>query len=137
MENRDYTGRKILEYQFLGTKFRARNYRSMLRRVARMLQERYPNTFDSLAVQVQGNKPYFSEQREDLTEAWKLPKGPLFIETNFNSNTIVEVCYALISKFGLPAESLKLCVEAVRSRAIKSTVEHKPKKPPRDDNESD
>lgn len=137
MENRDYTGRKILEYELFGTKVPARNYKKMLLRVARMLQERYPDTFDSLAVQVQGDKPYFSEQREDLKDARKLPKGPLFIETNFSANKIVEVCYALISKFGLPADSLKLCVEPVRSRAIKGTVEHKPKKPPWDPNESD
>ncbi len=74
----------------------------MLRLVARTLQERSP-TFDSLAVQVQGNKPYFSERREDLTGGLEVAQGaPLYIETNFNSNTIVEVCYALISKFGLP-----------------------------------
>jgi hypothetical protein len=119
-ESEDYSGRNIRGFEFDGTKVPVRDYKQLLLLLIRALQERHRERFDALALQIGGNKPYFSASSADLRSPHKLPEGKLFVETNLNNNLKVTICFRLVRAFGHPAESLKLDVEPFRTRAIRT-----------------
>ncbi len=108
----DFSGRSIRSFKLAGNTVSVGSYKELLLGVIKILQEKDAGRFETVAPQIRGRGPYFSEQSNELRLPHKLP-GKLFVETNLNANLIVAICRRLAQPFG---ETLDLDVVPFRSR---------------------
>jgi hypothetical protein len=115
VEDEDFSGRSVRSFELAKQKVPVGSYKELLLEVIRVLQEQDLGRFETVAPQIRGRGPYFSQLAENL----RLPKeikGKLFVETNLNANLIVTICRRLAEAFG---ENLKLDVAPIRTRRQK------------------
>lgn len=117
----DFTGKSIRGFEFAGEKLIVGTYKEMLVLLARQLLRAHPDKFEAVAERVRGQRPYFSNRRDDLRDPRELKPG-LYIETNFPANQAVKVSRDLVEAFGYPPASLLLDVVPFRTRAVKRTA---------------
>lgn len=117
----DFTGKAIRGFEFDGNKITVGTYKEMLLALAQWLLRAKPAEFDAAVRRVRGQKPYFSDRKDDLRHPRELKPG-FYIETNFPANQAVKVCRDLVQAFGYPAASLHLDVVPFRTRAVKRTT---------------
>lgn len=117
----DFTGKAIRGFEFDREKKVVGTYKEMLVLLADQLLRKHADKFDTVVARVRGQKPYFSNRKDDLRDPRELKPG-LYIETNFPANQAVKVCRDLVEAFGYPAASLHLDVVPFRTRAIKRTT---------------
>ncbi|MEK0351073.1 MAG: hypothetical protein QQN60_07595, partial [Nitrosopumilus sp.] len=56
-------------------------------------------------------RPYFTKNDSLLRNAKQIGKTSIFVETNLNANSIVKLCYDVISIFGYSKNDLRISVE--------------------------
>jgi hypothetical protein len=117
----DFTGKAIRGFEFDGDKVAVGTYKEMLLELAQLLLRAKPGEFNGAVQRVRGQKPYFSNRKEDLRDPRELKPG-LYMETNFPANQAVKVCRDLVQAFGYPTASLHLDVVPFRTRAVKRTT---------------
>jgi hypothetical protein len=114
----NFSGRSIRGFELAGHKVSVGSYKELLLGIIKLLQEQDLDRFETVAPQIRGRGPYFSERPDELRIHHRLTKGKLFVETNLNANLIVAICRRLVEAFG---ESLKLDVVPFRTRQQKGT----------------
>ncbi len=114
----DFTGKAIRGFEFGGEKAVVGTYKEMLVSLAGQLLRKHANKFDTVVARVRGQKPYFSDRKDDLREL----KPGLYVETNFPANQAVKVCRDLTEAFGYSSASLRIDVVPFRTRAVKRTA---------------
>jgi hypothetical protein len=115
----DFSGRSIRSFKLAGNTVSVGSYKDLLLGVIKILQEKDPDRFETVAPQIRGRGPYFSENPNDLRLHHQLKKGKLFVETNLNANLIVAISVRLAEAFG---ETLELDVVPFRSRQRRPTL---------------
>ena len=115
----DLTGRRIRAVVFDGERIPVGSFRDALEWVVAKLQEKHSSTFDTIAPQVRGRGPYFSEQAKQLRHPSKVASSKLYMETNLSSTMIAQTCRRLVEAFGYDSKALQFDVEPVRTRAHK------------------
>lgn len=117
----DFTGKAIRGFEFGGDKVAVGTYKEMLLALAQLLLRAKPGEFNAAVQRVRGQKPYFSNRKEDLRDPREIKPG-LYVETNFPANQAIKVCRDLVQAFGYTAASLQLDVVPFRTRAVKRTT---------------
>jgi hypothetical protein len=103
-----YTGKSIEEFTFKETKYIVESWIDLLLKLCDVLIARHGRDFDR-ALSLSGRKrPYFSQNPDVLRVPRKLDNATIFVESNLSANSIVGLCFDLVSLFGYSDSDLTI-----------------------------
>lgn len=106
--SKGFTGKSVREFSFKGTKYIVESWIDLLLKLCGVLVVRHEHDFDR-ALSLSGRKrPYFSQNPDVLRSPRKLDNSRIFVESNLSANSIVKLCFDLVSLFGYSDADLKI-----------------------------
>jgi hypothetical protein len=107
----DYISKKVRLFTLLGTTHHPHSWKELLVTVAEEMYRRHTSEFDK-CLSLQGPRMvYFSLRGNELRQPAHIAGSKLFVETNFNANSIVRRSRELMALFGHEYDDLSITAE--------------------------
>lgn len=109
---KDYKGKTARAVRFYDEWYEAHTWKEAAMAVFEAARRRNAPQFEEAAVTIVGRKrPYITRNQDKLRYAAPIPNTPLYFETNLSSNSMVKLCYTLITRMGYDREVLQFETE--------------------------
>ncbi len=105
-----YKKKKIDSFIFEGKVHSVKTWQDLLLQLCNILYSKNPPLFENTVLQIKGSqRPYFAkEERKIKNIAKKLTDTNIFVETKFDSNSIVKLCHTVLQSMNLPINLLEI-----------------------------
>lgn len=97
-----FTNTKPISFTFLKQVYPVRTYKEILIRLSNALARIHGDEFSKVLDLI----PYFSRDKNDLRDAFRLTGSGIYVETNTNSNQKVGLCFDMIRLMGHTEDDL-------------------------------
>lgn len=102
-----FTGKQVVAVHFQGQRYLVDTWKDGLLAVLALLREQKPAQFETVAPTMRGRtKPYITRESAELRTSERIPSTPFYVETNLSSESIVRLCYKMLSELGYPESTL-------------------------------
>jgi hypothetical protein len=103
-----YTGKKVRAIVFQGTRYEVHTWKDAMLSLFEALRSQDQPKFEQTALTLIGRKrPLITRDSKALRAPQRIPNtSSLYVETNLGAQTIVKVCYTLLTKLGYPKSDL-------------------------------
>ena len=108
----NYTGKTVKAIIFQDRRCESSTWKESALALCEELRRQNPDKFKQTAVELVGRKrPYISHDKDKLRKPEPIPNTPLFFETNLSANSMVRLCYRLITQMGYDESALQFEIE--------------------------
>lgn len=106
----DYTGKSITGFSFKNKRYEVRFWWNLLVELSSIIYSLHKNEFEGKALELRGKwgKPYFSNNKKEISNPAKISNSNIFVETHGNANTLVKRCHKLLALFGYSQGDLRI-----------------------------
>lgn len=105
---KDYKGKTARAVRFDDEWYEAHTWKEAAMAVFEAARQRNAPKFEEVAVTIVGRKrPYITRNQDRLRYAASIPNTQLYFETNLSANSMVKLCYTLITQMGYDREVLQ------------------------------
>lgn len=95
-----YSSKSVTAFTFKNTRYEVRFWKDILIKICSLMSSIHRNNFERV-LNLRGRKrPYFTKNSNELRIPGKIEGTDIFVETNFSANSIVKMCFNVLSLFG-------------------------------------
>jgi len=104
----DYTRKKIESFIFKGVAYKARNWKDLIIKVAERIFEENKSSIDKVFSLKGTKRVYYTKDPSEQKEPREIGNSGIYVETNFDANSIVKRTLELMNAFGIDKKELKI-----------------------------
>ena len=107
-----YTARTVTSILLFQNQYEVHTWKDAALKVFEVLRKQNPKKFEDVASTIYGRKrPYITADKDKLRKSENIPQTSLHFETNLSANSMVQLCYTLLVKWGYSKTDLQFETE--------------------------
>ncbi len=104
----NFIRKSITAFTFKDSRYEIRYWRELLIELCKILADTHGNEFNKVLSLRWGRSAYFTYNKNEVTAPGKIRNTRIYVETNFNANRTVKICYQLLAEFGYSKGAIKI-----------------------------